>query len=649
MSFHDRAEIKWGWIALLCLTFCMISLFVILVITSIIPREIISDTDLTLTPSPLERTKINSFSTSTPTTLEATEDFRNQTSEYIFESTPPSPGSLATENHNNTSDLLFKDDQWIDDRLAAMDLPEKIGQMLLIGLNENKQHLDSCTIIHTIKPGGIFFHPGNVQNPRQLRELSSTIHDCGSIGGMVPLFVAIDHEGEYVNRFSDGVTTFPAALAIGATGSPDYYGYNIAKAAGAELAFSGVNVILGPVADVLFDYDSRIMAMRTYGDSPDKVSEYIHYIVSGYQSAGLIPVLKHFPGHGGVAGDTHQQIVVDGANLETIRNNYLPAFRSGIQAGAMMIMPSHLSYPGISGDQTPATLSKSVLDLLREELHFSGIIISDDMNMRAITQNFGLRQASLQAIKSGVDMLLITDSGNAQSVFSYLVAEAQNGNLPSERVDESVKRILKVKALNGLKFYPIVDKPEPDWSENYLLAHDAGFYIVQEYWDDAQLVPIPSYVENILVVGPNGEWNYYQESLNSILEEKGFEVTYKHFSIPHKLPVPEQEYLQSIPGEAKNYDLVLMFTFESHTRMYHWNDDFQIKLVNRLYKTGIPLIIVALKSPNDVLDFPRVGAFLATYGTIPGAMDALNAILIGKSEPQGVNPLPGMFIINSEN
>ncbi|MGW8252056.1 MAG: glycoside hydrolase family 3 N-terminal domain-containing protein, partial [Anaerolineales bacterium] len=193
---------------------------------------------------------------------------------------------------------------WVEATLAGMTLEEKIGQMILTGIEGDTFTPQTCSYIQGLRPAGVTLGGENLLDPESLRAFTAGLQTCAKQAGMPPLLVTLAHEGEYVDRFQSGTTTFPAALALGAAGDPRT-AYQAALASGQELAYAGVNLILGPVADVLTNYDNEVISQRAYGGDVEQVSQYVSQAVRGYLQAGMIPVLKHFPGHGSSREDSH--------------------------------------------------------------------------------------------------------------------------------------------------------------------------------------------------------------------------------------------------------------------------------------------------------------------------------------------------------
>ena len=381
-------------------------------------------------------------------------------------------------------------------------------------------------------------------------------------------------EGEYVTRFQDVATTFPSALAIGATDSPEL-AYKISYAAGQELAFSGLNMMLGPVADVLTNYDNEVVSQRSYNGDPALASQFVQQAVAGYQAAGIITVLKHFPGHGGVAEDSHETLPVDQASQAELNRTYLPPFRSGINAGSPVVMFSHIAFPKIAKGEVPTTFSTAMVNLLRKKLGFQGIIMSDSMRMKAVSgKNRSIMRASLEAIKAGVDMVLLNDPGQAVMTYQFILERIAEKEITSEPIDAAVRRILTVKAQWGLDTYQTNHSPEPDWTADHELATQAGEQSVTLYRDQADLVPLPDGKQRMLVVSPTTDWDMLAP-LETWLAQQDYQTTYKYYSPPWEGAVKEIDWLESLPAQASKYDFALVFTYQAHLNKIKNGDAWQ--------------------------------------------------------------------------
>jgi beta-N-acetylhexosaminidase len=533
-------------------------------------------------------------------------------------------------------------DAWVESTLAAMTLDQKIGQMIVTGLEDAQISPEVCAFIKELAPGGITYQRPSLPHPDSVRQFSADLQTCARDAQVVPLLIMTAHEGEYVDRFQDGATSFPSLLAQGATGQPEV-AFQVAYASGLELTYSGINMIMGPVADVLLNYDNEVVSQRTFGGNAEVVGEFVARAVAGYSQAGVIPVLKHFPGHGGVADDSHQVLPIDWVDRQALQENYLPPFRKGLEAGAPVVMLSHVAYPNITGLDWPATLAAPISRLLREDLSFKGVIMSDSMRMKALTRGLmTISEAGIQGVIAGVDLLLFNSPDHARDYHADMLVAMQQGRLSIQQLDDIVRRILALKAAWGLSASAQSQPPAPDWQAHQHLAEQVGRQAVALLKNEAGLLPISPQVRRILAIAPGTEWDLYPR-LKARLEARGIEVELVNYPNPWDGPVRDEALLNNLTDEAAGYDLALVFTWQAHLNRLTFEDTWQARLVNKLLDRSIPLAAIAIKSPTDILEYPRVQTYLAMFGTTPGQEQALLDILLGDQEPQGQNPLPGLL------
>lgn len=547
-----------------------------------------------------------------------------------FPKAPNTPGS-------KTSGEM---DAWVEETLAAMPLRQKIGQLIITGVPDDFAKARTCEQIQMLRPAGITFQYGNIQDPAQLRSFILDLSDCAQQASSIPLLFTLSHEGENT-RFAGGVTSFPSALAQGATGDPET-AYQAALASGSELSYSGINMVLGPVADVLTNLDNQVIFDRTFGGDARMVSEFTRQAVLGYEEAGLIPVLKHFPGHGGVSEDSHETLPVDPASRDHMAAQYLPPFESGMEAGVPVIMLSHIAYPAISGSPIPATLSPQLIQFLRSELGYRGVVLSDSMRMKAVnTETRGVEEASLQAVQAGVDLLLLNEPSQARRVRNYLVQAVETGRLSLERVNEAVRRVLTLKVVWGVTDPDERQVFEPDWQAHANLQQQLSEHIPALVKDELGYVPLPVSAKRILIVAPRKDWDFYA-NLEQALEEQGRTVELVLHSPPWDGQAMEPELIDSLPGRMEQFDLALVFTWQAYLLEHHYDRSWQIELVQALYATGRPMVIIAFASPTDLLGFPEIPAFIAMLGTLPGQQQAVIQALSGERQLEGHVPLSGL-------
>lgn len=337
--------------------------------------------------------------------------------------------------------------------LDTMSLHEKLCQMLFVtpetltgsGYVDIAGELTRQSL-ETYPVGGIIYFSQNLQSPEQVTNLIANSQSYSEI----PLFIGVDEEGGLVSRLSGiGITTALEPMATyGAAGDADAVeaiGANLAE----ELKSVGFNLDFAPVADIVTNPNNTEIGNRSFSSDPDVAAKMVSAMTDGLQSSGVIACLKHFPGHGSTEADSHYGQSVTYRTLEELREAELIPFRAGIDAGVGMVMISHMSVPEINGDNTPCDLSYSVVtELLRNELGYDGVVITDSHLMESVTNYYTTGEAAVKAVAAGCDIILMpADIGQALSALEQAISD---GTLTEERIDASVLRILKLKAEYGL-------------------------------------------------------------------------------------------------------------------------------------------------------------------------------------------------------
>ncbi|MGK5742131.1 glycoside hydrolase family 3 protein [Micromonospora sp. URMC 103] len=282
----------------------------------------------------------------------------------------------------------------------------------------------------------------NVDSPAQVRQLTTGLREAAAKlpTGAAPFLVGTDQEFGVVTRISDGVTVLPSALAAGAAGDPALT-EGAWRAAGAELAAMGINLDFAPVADVLATR-STVIGSRSFGGDPKRVSPQVQAAVRGLQGSGVAATLKHFPGHGHSADDSHEELPVLTQSRATLEAGAWPSFKAGVDAGTMAVMSAHLDVRAVDPG-TPATFSHKLLtDVLRGQLGFQGVVITDGMNM-APAKRWSPGEAAVRALNAGNDLILMTP--NVTQAYDGLLAALRDGSLPRARLVDAVTRVLTMK------------------------------------------------------------------------------------------------------------------------------------------------------------------------------------------------------------
>jgi beta-N-acetylhexosaminidase len=290
--------------------------------------------------------------------------------------------------------------------------------------------------------GGVVLFARNVRDPEQVSALVSSLR-----AEKPDLLIAVDEEGGDVTRFESGTgSSFPGNLALGAVDDVELT-QRVAAAIGGELAAAGINLDLAPVADVVVDPANPIVGVRSFGSDPELVARHVAAFVTGLQSVGVAACAKHYPGHGETPADSHLELPTAAADRETLLRRALPPFRAAVEAGVRAVMTAHIRFPALA--EEPATLSPELLGLLRSELGFRGLVITDALEMRAISRTSGIAAGGVRALAAGADALCVGADHEPAEVESLraVVAEAvRDGSLAEQRVLEAAERVRETAA-----------------------------------------------------------------------------------------------------------------------------------------------------------------------------------------------------------
>lgn len=288
--------------------------------------------------------------------------------------------------------------------------------------------------------GGIVYFSKNIQSEEQLKEMI----DNTQLYTKYPLFIAVDEEGGSVSRVADaGIgTKVDAAQAIGETGDANN-AYQAGSTIGSDLSSLGFNLDFAPVAD-LNNVEGSALGSRAYGSDAATVAPFVTSMMQGLEDQNVTACLKHFPGIGSSTQDTHDGMATTDRTLEEFRANEFTVFQAGIDAGADMIMVGHLSAPALTGDNTPCSMSSAVVtDILRNEMGYDGVIISDALNMSAISEYYDSEQAAIMALRAGCDMILMPE--DFEKAYNGVLQAVQDGTISEERINDSLRRIYRIK------------------------------------------------------------------------------------------------------------------------------------------------------------------------------------------------------------
>ncbi len=322
-----------------------------------------------------------------------------------------------------------------------MNIRDAVGQMFVVSVSGTSPDHHIETMIRERNIGGVLLFGHNMTTEARTRRLTDSLQRLSmQTEPTVPLFVAVDQEGGIVSHAS-WVAPQPGAAEVGRRGTPED-ARAISVRMGRELRRAGVNTDLAPVVDTGF---GAAIGSRAYGDDPALVARMGAAAVRGFEEAGVVSAAKHFPNHGAASADSHAALPVVNHDLATARSYDLPPFRAAVEAGAPMVMMGHLVYPAIDSER-PASLSPAAVGLLREEVGFGGVIVTDDLAMAGASQWTSPVRAAVEAVKAGVDLMLLSGPPRRQVAAYEAVLEAvRSGEVPREQIHASAERILEVK------------------------------------------------------------------------------------------------------------------------------------------------------------------------------------------------------------
>lgn len=332
----------------------------------------------------------------------------------------------------------LKTNDKVEELLKTMSLEEKIGQMLIINFNKGSFDDELYNLLNEVKPSGVILMKPNFTTFNETKNLVIDLRNSSSI----PFIVSVDQEGGRVQRLqylTDVNPIFiPDMLSLGNM-NDNKLTYEVGKVIAEEVRTLGINVVFAPVLDVFSNEENTVIGNRSFGKDVNTVSKLALSLSKGLEENGVISVFKHFPGHGDTATDSHVKLPIIYKSYEELEKLELIPFKKAINEGAKVIMTGHIALPEVTGDNTPATLSKTLIsDILKEKLGFDGLVITDALNMKALTNNYSQEEIILKAVEAGNDILLMPEDPK-------LAINVIKENISEERINESVRKILKFK------------------------------------------------------------------------------------------------------------------------------------------------------------------------------------------------------------
>lgn len=536
---------------------------------------------------------------------------------------------------------------WVMSTLAKMTPEEKVGQLFVqevYGSDPDKPDKRNLPQYGVEKPsevvaklhlGGVIYFAWTdsfIGGPPQVAKLSNGLQKSALASGsktQIPLQIATDQEQGVVTRFGPPATQFPGSMALGAGRSTDD-ARAAAKITGAELRAVGINVDFAPDSDVNVNPLNPVIGVRSFSSDPKLVADMVAAQIDGYQVDGkVMSSTKHFPGHGDTATDSHTGLPVINHTREEWEKIDAPPFRAAIARGVDMVMSAHLVMPTFDDSGHPATLSKKVLTgLLREELGYDGVVITDGLMMDGVREMYPDAEVCVRAIEAGCDQLLMSPDplGGRDAILAAL----GTGRLRWRDVNKSVERILRAKYRRGIVATPLVDEGAVG-SVVGIPAHQAVANQVTERTitivrNDAGVLPLKPSGKKILVCGYGDTTT---AKTGEALTARGATVTVKSTGT-----APNAATIAATVEAAKTVDTVLVLTNNADTKA----NASQVTLVNQLKATGKTVIAAAVRNPYDLTRFD-LPTLVATYSYSPVTPAALVRVLVGEVKPTAKLPV----------
>lgn len=360
---------------------------------------------------------------------------------------PRPTDELPNPSLHHTSVLFIKKNISVPDVeeiLNKMTLDEKIGQMIFSGFYGQSYSNELNELVQQYKIGGFIFYSENIVSKNQTVNLINRIKSSNP-NNKLPIFFGIDQEGGRITRLPGNLGKLPTNEQIGNRNNPTF-SYQIGQILGEQLSIFGFNMDFAPVLDVNSNPNNPVIGDRSFSNNPTIVSELGVQTMKGIQSKNVIPVVKHFPGHGDTTVDSHLELPVVDKTYDSLNSLELIPFKYAIHENADVVMIAHILLPKIDKNYPSSMSQKIISDILRKKLDFNGVVMTDDMTMAAIEKNYDLRAVSVKSILAGSDLIMIAhDPNKVKSVFKAIQDAVKNGTITEKRIDDSVKRIIKLK------------------------------------------------------------------------------------------------------------------------------------------------------------------------------------------------------------
>lgn len=537
-----------------------------------------------------------------------------------------------------------EESKWVEHTLKSLSLRERIGQLIVVSAASEFTNFSSDRFadlqreITENKVGGVILSWGS---PNEVAAITNEMQRLAKI----PLLISADYERGLRMRLRSG-TPFTTAMAVAASGDVNA-AYNQGKIIAQEMRAIGVNWLYAPVADINNNPDNPVINIRSFGEDPKRVAELVSAFTRGVHDGGALSTAKHFPGHGDTATDSHIGLATITADRPRLDNTELVPFRAAINAGVDSIMVAHVAVPKVSGDELPATLSpKLTNELLRRDLNYQGIIVTDSLGMGAIIKSFPNGTAAVQAIKAGADVALMPP--NPKAAIDAIEGAVKSGELTEDRINESVKRLLHAKYRLGLIKQRFVDLS----AVNRLVEQKANMQEAQRVAEmsitllrnQGDLLPLNVELASrtLFIVLAADDDNLEGQVLIPQIQQRA-----RGAKILRLDPRSTSADYAAALEEAVRAEGVIIAPFVKRAALKGTValPEAQANFTKRLLESAKPVAVVAFGSPYLIRQFPTVPVYMVTYAIEEPAQFAAARALFGEIPITGHLPvrIPGIF------
>ena len=555
------------------------------------------------------------------------------------------------------ADEGIEPDGWIVEKIESMDLPRKVGQMFMLAF-AGEDPARAKAMIERRYLGGCYVSNANADSPEKAARLSMALQAGALESSGVPLLIGADQEGAWslLNPWS---TTGPGNLGLGAADDTELT-RGMYRVLGEELLAVGYNTLLAPCADVNSNPLNPIIGMRSFGGQAERVSKHVAAALRGAREAGVATTVKHFPGHGNTTDDSHRGIPRVDRGIDELGAVDLEPFVAGIRDGVDIVMTSHILYSALDS-ALPATLSRPIVSgLLRDKLGFSGVVLSDSMNMRAIRRNYGSGQAAAMAVAAGVDMIMLAEEHYDHDAERYEVAQeatidgvleaVRRGDIDESAVDRAVYRILALKKARGLfeRDYRAVSPSAVGSEAHRAIEAAVCAKLVCTLRNAAGRWPIPAEDKVALVrlaprsaygvltstrgIGPNQAESAFDAFRGEFLAGRAGVEVFEYYDRPGFAadPATALRGFDTIVAISEDYPLPgVDFDLADQRRA----------LEGLLGSLGDRLVVIGLRSPYELASYPDLKTYISTCSSRPCAAKAAALAAFGRIPSVGVSPV----------